>query len=376
MASHYKVRDDGGYLLNARIDLEQTTQGWNVIFASRSGARGSPQMRNPDYVPAVRTVLSRIADGPVGLSSIDLVSRKALRDLDDAERHLLGPDAFKDGVEAAYDVLSRRMEKAGRDPASSSSGNRNKRISMSLLTDLSESAVASLLGLVPNDSAGLTASQMTNVGADHIRAAVLRLEAGEGAGRAGRPSDFDLISDTGSRLVPEEVFCLAATLAPGVTIGADELTGSEGSLLHRALREAGYKIVRKNYPADPEPRDSVLEGLLQDEDRRWAEGSRKARNHLANERAAGLGKAKRADFLRRHGRLFCERCGFDPVASFGEKATSCIEVHHIHPLGDDTVERHTSLEDVECVCANCHRLIHRFLRDGISVPSSIVWNTG
>ena len=53
------------------------------------------------------------------------------------------------------------------------------------------------------------------------------------------------------------------------------------------------------------------------EDREWTEGSKKRVWHLKAERKSGLSKAKREQFKRQNeGRLFCERCGFDPVKEY------------------------------------------------------------
>ena len=56
------------------------------------------------------------------------------------------------------------------------------------------------------------------------------------------------------------------------------------------------------------------------------EGSKKRVWHLRAERRSGLSKAKREQFKRRNkGRLFCERCRFEPVEEYGtELAESCI----------------------------------------------------
>jgi 5-methylcytosine-specific restriction protein A len=46
---------------------------------------------------------------------------------------------------------------------------------------------------------------------------------------------------------------------------------------------------------------------------------------------------------------------------YGEGGKGFIEVHHLHPLGDNTTtERITDpAKDLIVVCANCHWMIHR-----------------
>lgn len=88
--------------------------------------------------------------------------------------------------------------------------------------------------------------------------------------------------------------------------------------------------------------------------------------HLRAERKSGLSKAKREQFKRQNkGRLFCERCGFEPVKEYDtELAESCIEVHHAKvAIADMTPDHKTQLEDLQCLCANCHRLVHREIRE-------------
>ena len=85
--------------------------------------------------------------------------------------------------------------------------------------------------------------------------------------------------------------------------------------------------------------------------------------HLRRERAAGLSAAKKATFKKEHGKLQCERCGLDPVETYGSDiGEACIEVHHTVPLSKNQDESKTLLKDLQCLCANCHRVVHRELK--------------
>lgn len=68
-----------------------------------------------------------------------------------------------------------------------------------------------------------------------------------------------------------------------------------------------------------------------------------------------------------HGTL-CACCGFDFEKKYGEIGKGYIEVHHIRPLYsiDEEVEINPS-EDLVCLCANCHRMIHRSKYEIITV---------
>ncbi len=68
----------------------------------------------------------------------------------------------------------------------------------------------------------------------------------------------------------------------------------------------------------------------------------------------------RRNAIRIHGTV-CQGCGFDFEKVYGEIGKDYIEVHHIKPLyegGGGSVPINAET-DLICVCANCHRMIHR-----------------
>jgi predicted HNH restriction endonuclease len=89
--------------------------------------------------------------------------------------------------------------------------------------------------------------------------------------------------------------------------------------------------------------------------------------HLERERRPGLAKAKRTAFIKEHGKLSCEDCGMTPAEVYGsDVGEACIEVHH-HALrvAEMDAGHETKLSDLKCLCANCHRLLHRRLAIGL-----------
>ena len=56
--------------------------------------------------------------------------------------------------------------------------------------------------------------------------------------------------------------------------------------------------------------------------------------------------------------LRCEVCAFDFAGVYGLLGKDYIEVHHITPLHISGT-RETKLDDLACLCANCHRMCHR-----------------
>ncbi|MFF9522688.1 HNH endonuclease [Streptomyces achromogenes] len=101
------------------------------------------------------------------------------------------------------------------------------------------------------------------------------------------------------------------------------------------------------------------------------EGRLLVRRALARERNPRLRQLK-IEQMRRQGRpLHCEVCGFDFARTYGELGDGYIEVHHVTPLHISGT-RETRLDDLACLCANCHRMCHRS-RPGESwrTPSSL-----
>ncbi len=217
------------------------------------------------------------------------------------------------------------------------------------------------LAVANEDHYQLSSEELSLVGADHIFRAVQRL-LDDPTGHTYEPSaDFDLVTDEGDRLPPQAVFALAATSALGRSVLPTHFTGGIGSPCFQSLRNAGYEIV----PSGAEQATRLIPTSA--EDLEWTEGRPKLVLHLKRERSSGLARAKKADFKRKNGRLRCEHCHMDPIETFGgDQGEACIEVHHRKTLVADMSDGHMSrIEDVECLCANCHRVVHRKLRDAL-----------
>ncbi|WP_052184233.1 HNH endonuclease [Psychroserpens sp. Hel_I_66] len=68
----------------------------------------------------------------------------------------------------------------------------------------------------------------------------------------------------------------------------------------------------------------------------------------------------RNEAINIHG-LECAACGFNFQEFYGDWGKGFIEVHHIKPLSENKgEEKITNPEtDLEVLCANCHRMVHR-----------------
>lgn len=199
---------------------------------------------------------------------------------------------------------------------------------------------------------------LAKVSPEHIWLAVQGLQNGSlQLHPFGESTDFDLVSDDGQRLPPEAVFGIALSMSLEIPVEPKHFSGGEKSPSFRILRAAGFRVIPKD---EPTPNNE-----LEIEEGEWEEGRQFIRSHVARERASGLAKAKKAQFVRLNGVLKCEQCGLVPTEHYSTAlADSCIEVHHAKTLVSQMGTVHkTRLEDLQCLCANCHRLVHRQLRE-------------
>ncbi|WP_288407944.1 HNH endonuclease [uncultured Herbaspirillum sp.] len=88
------------------------------------------------------------------------------------------------------------------------------------------------------------------------------------------------------------------------------------------------------------------------------EGSVLTKLHRVRERKRGLVEQRKRLALKTHGRLFCEACGFEFSAFYGEIGRGLIDVHHTKPVHTLRAGDKTRLEDLALLCANCHRVVH------------------
>jgi predicted HNH restriction endonuclease len=89
------------------------------------------------------------------------------------------------------------------------------------------------------------------------------------------------------------------------------------------------------------------------------EGDKKYVLHLSIERDRKLRDKKISIFLEKHGKLFCELCGFRFVENYPFLSQDIIEVHHVVPLSTLNKSTLVTTEDLILLCANCHLAVHQ-----------------
>jgi 5-methylcytosine-specific restriction protein A len=90
--------------------------------------------------------------------------------------------------------------------------------------------------------------------------------------------------------------------------------------------------------------------------------------HKLRERNPEINKRKKAQYLKKFGKLDCEVCGVDFYVRYGQIGKGYIEAHHKVPLSQLEVSADTTMADLALVCSNCHRMLHRGIND-LSVES-------
>ncbi|MER8743126.1 hypothetical protein NKH54_08570 [Mesorhizobium sp. M1004] len=167
----------------------------------------------------------------------------------------------------------------------------------------------------------------------------------------GQSTDFDLLLPSGERLPPKAIFGIALTPVIGRPARPTDFTAGWGQPCFDIIESAGYLIV---------PKGEDLPQSFYDDESSAIEGSQKLVEHLQKERARGLTAMKKQWFVKQHGYLFCERCKVIPSQSLGPFGDACIEVHHkTTAVGKMNGPTRTWLADLQCLCANCHRIVHR-----------------
>lgn len=118
------------------------------------------------------------------------------------------------------------------------------------------------------------------------------------------------------------------------------------------LWDSHLEKIKFPLPLDPDERAAIkLFGK---------EGRLKIQAHKRRERDGAFPRLKKAEAMRRDGKLECEVCTFVFATQYGDHGADFIECHHREPLAmlDPNDGKRTTLQDLALVCANCHRMLH------------------
>ena len=100
----------------------------------------------------------------------------------------------------------------------------------------------------------------------------------------------------------------------------------------------------------------------ENDEKLYKEGKERLEQHLKLEKERNpliIKDAKKA-FFEKHGRLYCEICGFDFRKVYGELGKNFAEGHHKKMVAAMDKEGDTiSIDDIAIVCSNCHSMLHK-----------------
>ena len=200
----------------------------------------------------------------------------------------------------------------------------------------------------------LIAEDFKRLTAEHVQKAAGGVANETVKRRFGDSTDYDVVLDDGKHLAPKEVLGAAVRLGLGIDVGPSHFRGGEGTPCFRIIRAAGLRI---------EPKKVGTKVPMHPEDK-WFEGQPKRVLHLRYERNRRAVREKKDALREERGRLECEECGFVPSSQYeGDSGDACIEVHHKIPLAILRKRLTKTPEDLVCVCANCHRVLHHLMRE-------------
>ncbi|CDX40054.1 conserved hypothetical protein [Mesorhizobium sp. ORS 3359] len=343
-----KVPDVTGVLLNAKVEVEDGA----IIVHSRGGAFGKPNLRNPDYRKALSLIVERLkqSDARDSVTGVWLDSRVALTWPED-QRRLLEASEFALPAGEIVTLIGQRAAAKGRTDGTFGHGNSTKRVKFRVL-HASVDELQEIIGSPIDEHGRVPPSVQRRVTAQMVDNAIARLQLGE-PHSFHDSTEYDVLLPTGERLPPKAVFGIALASVLGRPTKPTDFSAGWGQPSFSVIEDAGYPIVAKGEIVPQSDTD-------QDDERSWAEGDIRRVQHLRRERAPGLAKAKKRRFAELHGLLFCERCGVIPSKVLGPYGDACIEVHHeaVFVAKMDGATR-TRLTDLKCLCANCHRIVHR-----------------
>lgn len=359
------IRNNDGHAFDASVDIE----GNAVVLHSRSGTS-----RNRDYRPALEMILARLADNGVK-PDIYLDSNRVVH-LPLSQRGILRGVQLTGTVAEQFAQIVRAMN-AGR--ASNGAWSKIRLVAGSKTeSELQAILAGSFSGAPTSPREGrLPTAQQRRVKSADIKAAVADILTGRVMSNFGPSTDYDLLTEHGDLLAPKHVFGRALEIA-GVVAQARPVHFSAGwtQPCFPMIEEAGYSIVMKGASAAEVERrnrgaarskveiDKAVASVPADpEECRWIEGNPRMATHLRTERTRSLKAAvsKRAAIrAANEGRLACEHCATDWYAVYPHAIADAIfDIHHTIPLKGMQEDHETRIEDLLCLCANCHRAEHR-----------------
>lgn len=206
-----------------------------------------------------------------------------------------------------------------------------------------------------------------------------------------------------SRIFPENAFSVMKAIKENphylTNTGIVTITGIHGKdlvqavswlLEHKVIRQDSRSVRAGHQPTDAQAyfytvdghcgrglMNAILENLdtseepvnVESSDNANESGNAEGARHYVYASRIERNNRNRVEAIRLHG-YKCQVCGFDFAEVYGELGKNYIEVHHVNPLADQDGEHVVNpATDLVCLCANCHRMVHRNKNQVLSVSN-------
>ena len=153
--------------------------------------------------------------------------------------------------------------------------------------------------------------------------------------------------------------------------GSDYLYKNNDILEYLLSNNFAYRDIKNSFTDVETAAEHKKKVLTYDENLMIAEGIKKNRNVTLYTRSKQLRDAAIVYYARK-GHIICHACFFDFFNFYGKIGKNYIEIHHIKPVFRCTGENKPiflkrAVKNVIPTCSNCHRMIHRKLRDPLSL---------
>jgi predicted HNH restriction endonuclease len=145
----------------------------------------------------------------------------------------------------------------------------------------------------------------------------------------------------------------------------------EKQLIQRPIRDV-WKILPKGYDAlslgrnlpsqEPISHAAIrgrVEIIGEEEESLFPEGVAYYKLHRSLERDSRIVKLAKQKRLLEKSELKCDVCDFDFFETYGVIGEGFIEAHHSTPVSALDQTTTTKISDLNLVCSNCHRILHR-----------------
>ncbi|WP_296311004.1 HNH endonuclease [Winogradskyella sp. UBA3174] len=123
-----------------------------------------------------------------------------------------------------------------------------------------------------------------------------------------------------------------------------------------------WEIIEKYSDLKVKEYKQIFEDLIaiQENESEYKTGKTEGGKKIVTSSSYERNPSVRNDAIKIHG-LKCSACGFNFQNFYGDWGKGFIEVHHIQPLSENKgkeIETNPKT-DLEVLCANCHRMVHR-----------------